>query len=491
MQGNALHKTPYSLYILAILVGIAATWASLQGFHYLFLAPVLLAVLIFSVFRTEKFILLAGSLAPLSMNINDIGGGLGLALPTEPLIIYIFVLLVFRMAWVRDYNSALLLHPMSLVIVAYLVWLWISSAFSTMPLVSFKFTFARTWYIVVFYFALIQLFKNYNNIHFFIKALTVFTLALVVFVLIKHAADGFVRSSSYGISWPFFPDHGMYAAAIAFCVPALAFYAINGREMGHAYFWSFVSGFFLLVLLFGIIVSYTRATWLSLIAAAAMYLWLRFKLKFVWIIVGLVAITAIGISRQDQIMYSLEANKQGSSDELEGHVKSVSNITTDPSNLERINRWKCAARMVSEKPITGFGPGTFVFQYAPFQKSSELTIISTHAGDLGDAHSEYFSSLAETGWPGFALWVLIVVVSVSTAFKIIYNSQIRKVRITALIALLGLITYYSHALLNNYTQYDKIAVPMWGFIAILVALDVYYLRNQPTATPSNEKTLQP
>ena len=81
-------------------------------------------------------------------------------------------------------------------------------------------------------------------------------------------------------------------------------------------------------------------------------------------------------------MYDLEANKQGSSDDIEGHVKSVSNVTTDPSNLERINRWKCAARMVSERPVFGFGPGTYVFKYSPFQKSDEITLISTFAGDM-------------------------------------------------------------------------------------------------------------
>jgi hypothetical protein len=52
-----------------------------------------------------------------------------------------------------------------------------------------------------------------------------------------------------------------------------------------------------------------------------------------------------------------------------------------------------ASRMVAERPWFGFGPGTYVFQYSPFQKSDELTLISTFAGDLGDAHSEYFSAM--------------------------------------------------------------------------------------------------
>ena len=146
--------------------------------------------------------------------------------------------------------------------------------------------------------------------------------------------------------------------------------------------------FLLAILLFGIVVSYTRATWLSLVAAIGVYAVLKMRIKFSWILLVLFGAFIYGIVNQDQIMYDLEANKQGSSDDIEGHVKSVSNVTTDPSNLERINRWKCAARMVSARPLFGFGPGTYVFQYSPFQKSDEITLISTFAGDMGDAHSE-------------------------------------------------------------------------------------------------------
>ena len=186
---------------------------------------------------------------------------------------------------------------------------------------------------------------------------------------------------------------------------------------------------------------------------------------------AMLAVGSYGVIKQDELLYNLEANKQGSSDELEGHVKSVSNITTDPSNLERINRWKCASRMVSERPIVGFGPGTYVFQYGPFQQSSEMTIISTNTGDLGDAHSEYFSAMSETGFPGMMLWIGITLLTMASAFRIYYQSEDRKVRITTLIALLGLVTYYTHAFLNNYSQYDKIAVPFWAFTAVIVVLD--------------------
>jgi putative inorganic carbon (HCO3(-)) transporter len=465
-------QKPYLIYLLALLTGLAGMWAAMWGQYYVFLIPVAIAVLLLSIYKTEKFILLTGALAPLSVNVNDIGGGLGLALPTEPLIIWIFCLLCMRFFMQGKANLTPLKHPVVLLVIGYTAWLWLSSVYSSMPLVSFKFSLARTWYIVVFFIGSIYLFRKMQNIHYFFSALVFCTLILVIYTLIQHAAYGFIRSASYGISWPFFPDHGMYAAAIAFCVSILVFYTFNGAVFGIKPGWAPLLGFFLVVLLLGIVVSYTRATWLSLIAALGVYVLLRFRIKFYWIMLALVSVSAYGIINQDTLLYNLEANKQGSSDELEGHVKSVSNITTDPSNLERINRWKCAARMVSERPVFGFGPGTFVFQYGPFQQSSEMTIISTNTGDLGDAHSEYFSAMSETGFPGMALWVGITLLTMATAFRVIYRTEDRKIKITALMALLGLVTYHTHAFLNNYSQYDKIAVPLWTFSAVIVVLDL-------------------
>lgn len=43
-----------------------------------------------------------------------------------------------------------------------------------------------------------------------------------------------------------------------------------------------------------------------------------------------------------------------------------------------------------------------------------------------------------------------------------------------LVVLLGLITYFTHGVLNNYMDTDKASVPIWGFAAILVAIDLYH-----------------
>jgi hypothetical protein len=42
----------------------------------------------------------------------------------------------------------------------------------------------------------------------------------------------------------------------------------------------------------------------------------------------------------------------------------------------------------------------------------------------------------------------------------------------AISAALGLVTYFTHGVLNNFLDTDKASAPVWGFAALLVALDL-------------------
>ncbi|MRR22549.1 O-antigen ligase family protein [bacterium] len=154
------------------------------------------------------------------------------------------------------------------------------------------------------------------------------------------------------------------------------------------------------------------------------------------------------------------------------HLRSSSNISTDQSNLERINRWKCALRMFAEKPHEGWGPGTYQFKYAPFQKASEKTVISTDFGDAGNAHSEYLGALSESGWPGALTFIAITLGSVITGIKVWYRGRRNASGYLILAVLTGLVTYAVHGVMNSFLDSDKIAALWWGFIAIIVAADL-------------------
>jgi O-antigen ligase len=270
---------------------------------------------------------------------------------------------------------------------------------------------------------------------------------------------------------PIFKDHTSYGAILALMFPFL-FYLLGRKKYDFTI--RFFIGFLIFVFTVGLIFSYTRAAWLSLIAALCVALIYRFRIKF-WMLASATffAFFVLAIS-WNAIIMKLEKNRQDASDELSEHVESMSNISTDASNLERLNRWNSAFRMFKERPVFGWGPGTYAFVYAPFQLSSDLTIISTNAGDLGNAHSEYIGPLAEQGIMGLILILLLV------GFIYYKGSQLYKrlpkgdLRNLTLVILASLTTYLTHGVLNNYLDIDKAAVPFWAFIAMLVAIEVYH-----------------
>jgi putative inorganic carbon (hco3(-)) transporter len=240
----------------------------------------------------------------------------------------------------------------------------------------------------------------------------------------------------------------------------------------------------LVILTTGLIFSYTRAAWVSLVGALGVYLVLRLRIP-VWALL-LMGATAGGIywANQEQITIALERNREESSDDLGEHVKSISNISSDASNLERINRWNSAIRMWQERPFFGWGPGTYMFQYAPFQASSERTIISTNFGLQGNAHSEYLGPLSEQGIPGIGIMAALVVATYLTVYRLYRRMPDGADRRLLMAIFLGLVTYYLHGILNNFLDLDKASVPFWAFTAMVVLLDLKY----PKARSEVERT---
>ena len=213
------------------------------------------------------------------------------------------------------------------------------------------------------------------------------------------------------------------------------------------------------------------------------YLIILFRIKFKYIFFSVFISGLIFYTFQFEILDALSKNKQGTSGDFMKHVQSISNITTDASNLERLNRWASAIRMFETRPFFGYGPGTYQFEYAPFQQSEERTLISTNAGDRGNAHSEYIGPLSEQGVFGMVIVVIVFVYSIVVAMRVYRRSTDKEVRMLTLGIMLGLITYYFHGLMNNFLDSDKASVPVWGFIAIIIALDLFYL---PARTIRNQ-----
>jgi O-antigen ligase len=294
---------------------------------------------------------------------------------------------------------------------------------------------------------------------------------------------------AHSVSRPFYKDHTSYGATLGMILPMLVALLLLIRRGD-------INTRFLMILLialvtFATVVSYTRATWLSIIASIGVWFLIKLRIRLEILLVSAAILVALFFSVRTQVLIQMEQNRVESSGEFADHLQSVSNISTDQSNLERINRWSCAVRMWKDRPVFGFGPGTYQFEYGRYQRSYEKTRISTDFGTRGNAHSEYLGPLAEEGVFGLFSLLLVIGTTVYTGLRVHYTAKKRSVRIISLAALVGLVSYYLHGLLNNFLDTDKISVLFWGYTAMLVAMDVYHRQNPLLEDSPEDKSVLP
>lgn len=471
---NLFKNTNFLFFSIASLFVVITSLAIAMEFFYALLLPYVFLIVWLALKSLDKLVFLIIFMVPLSIPLSEYvhEAPINMFIPTEPLLAGLLLLFIILIPTKQLIKKEIIHHPVTISSMILMLWMLITTITSTMPLVSIKFFVMRLWFLVVFYYLMVMIIKNKKDIERFVWLYTVPMVIVIVYALVRHITYGIFDSKiAHWASNPFYKDHTIYGATLAFYVPVLFIFAIkkNPSLLGRIFRISMLF-IFIIALMF----SYSRAAWISVIGAGIIYIVIRSKINWRYILsVTILAITIITFS-WGHIMLKLEQNRNESNTEnIQDQVKSVTNIRNDASNLERINRWKSAFRMFNEKPLLGFGPGTYMFKYAPYQMSYEKTIISTNAGDAGNAHSEYFGPLSEQGLFGMITFLALITSVLVVGIKRYYKVTDPALKNYLAGAILGLITYYLHAFLNNFLDTDKVSVPFWGFTAIIVAIDLY------------------
>ncbi len=472
---------------IGLLIALVLTAAFIVGEAYALwykgdatvgLLPLGLLVVWIFVTHLETGFLLMTLLTPFAVNMALLPD-MELSMPVEPMMILFTLIFLFRLLLIQDsefkvQNYQLLRHPVTLLLLASLAWMAFTSMTSEMPWVSIKYTLARVWFVVPFFFAAAHFFKDQRRVHQFFWAYAI-GLGAVIFIATTKTLGNFSDLQTlHRVMKPFYNDHTAYGCVIALMLPA-AFYFIFSHSMKG---WRRVLSLALFAgLCIGLFFSYCRAAWISVVGAIGIYVLVRMGMKVKW----MVLLFGLGVGAffvyQSDVLYKLGKNKQDSSYTLADQVKSISNISTDASNLERLNRWASAFRMWEESPVLGCGPGTYQFLYASYQRSYQLSTISTNSGNLGNAHSEYIGPMTEQGIPGVALMAMLFLSTFATGVRVYRSTKDPHTARMAIAFTLSLLTYYIHGVFNNFLDTDKLSVPFWGFTAVIVALDLYSEKN--------------
>ncbi len=453
-----------AIVLLSLFAGIATELYFLAGL------PAFLLLVYMSLVDFRKVFFLLLICIPFSTEVS-LPNGFATDLPTEPLMVGLMLIyLIYIIRHGRQMSGAFLRHPISLLVVLHWLWILATTISSELFLVSLKFSLAKSWYLIVFYFMAGSMLKTEKDVKFFFWSILIPLVITVSIVLAKHAPSGFAFERVKSVLDPFYRNHVNYASILALFVP-LVWYAYRWYER-----WSvprLVILGSLLILLIGIQFSYTRAAYVSLGLAVGAYFVIRYRL--IKAALGLVTIGAIVAvvwlaNNNNYLNYAPNYERTVSHTNFDNLV-SATYKGEDISTMERFYRWVAGFYMSQAKPLTGFGPGNFYNFYKIYTVSSFQTYVSDNPEKSG-IHSYYLMTLVEQGYPGLGIFVLLCFFTLIKGEQIYHATHPPQRRQLIMGILLSLIVIDAILLINDMIETDKVGPFFFIQMAVLVNMDL-------------------
>ena len=299
-----------TLYSFAAALLVLQVWFIYLEWYWYLLLPFVLLVAVWLFFSIDKFFLVATFAAPLSIELDVGGMNLGLSLPCEPMLLALTFMFWLKLLVEKVDGKGYWRHPMVWVTLLHVGWMAVSTFFSEIPEVSLKFLATRIWFTSSIFFLGIFVFRKNVNIHRFLWIYLLPLSGVVVYTLIRHAGYQFEKQPAHWVMDPFFQDHTHYGAMLAMFFPFILTAVWAYRTSPFIRMCMFV---ILAIMAVGLLMSISRAAWLSIIGAFGVFvlIWLRIR----WYVVVGSAASLVGLLFlfQTEIIMELEKNKDVSS----------------------------------------------------------------------------------------------------------------------------------------------------------------------------------
>jgi O-antigen ligase len=397
--------------------------------------------------------------------------GLSTDLPTEPLIVGLMLVYVLQIISRPDLiNGKFWRHPLTLLLLTHFLWIAFSSILSSNQTVSIKFTIAKFWYLAAFFFLTGHIMRDEKQT-WKLWWWIVIPLALATLkVILHHASLDFGFKEINRATSPFFRNHVNYAAILALILPMLWFFWGRYRRWTLAW-WILAAA--IGVLFFGVLTAYTRAAYVALFLAAAMYFVIKLRL-IRWALLGAIMVVPLFFG---YMIYNNKFMDYAPSERTVSHVefKEILSATyklEDVSTSERYYRWIAGIRMSGEHPVCGVGPGNFYFFYKQYTLNRFATYVSDNPEKSG-IHNYFLMTLVEQGWPGLLIFLAMMFYTLILGEKVYHesgNNTNRKALVMGLLLLLTVIDAF--LLMNDMIETDKVGSFFFFSMAIFINLDL-------------------
>ncbi len=453
-----------AITVVSLLVGIAGEWWFLAGVP----AAVLLGYVALVDFR--KIFYLLFFFIPLTVEVW-LPNGVVTDMPTEQLsvaLMGIYFLYVLRNG--KNMRSDFVKHPITLVLLLHLGWIYFTAITSDNFIISLKFALAKLWYITPFFFLAGSLLKKEKDLRTLTWVVLIPLCFTIVYVLLRHASYGFSFADVNRVMSPFYRNKVAYACMLTVFLPFVWFARKSYRK--YSFPWLVLAGATALILI-GIQFSYTRAAYITLLMAVGSYFVVKWRLmKIVLAAASLLAVLYVAamVSHNNYLDHKPNYDKTITHDKFDD-LLSATTKGQDVSTMERVYRWVAGGQMVGEKPWLGFGPGTFTHFYKSYTVHGFRTYVSDNLEGSG-IHCYYLMTLVEQGFIGALLFIALVFIVLIKAEIIYHETTDPARRRMVLTALLTTVIIDGLLIMNDLVETDKIGSFFFLCMAILINVDL-------------------
>jgi O-antigen ligase len=340
---------------------------------------------------------------------------LSTSLPDEPMTwLFLLLLPLLLLYKPRLLPFWALVSPIAIVVALQFAWLLVAVIYSGDVLLSLKYLLLKTWLLAAFFVFPIIIFKEKRDfVTGFRVVLAPLTLTIIV-VLIRHAQLDFGFMEINKAIGKLYYNHVEYSTLVSMVFPVvvMAWPLAGGMKR------RLRMGLLVVMLIFAlaILFSYARAAILAVVFAFIVAVGIRYRFARLIMPAFYALIAGLVIYLVHEHKY-LEYKPNYEQTYMRGDVSSHLEATfrgTDMSGMERVYRWIAAIRMSREKPVTGYGPNTFVREYKSYTVSDFKTYVSANT-EQSTTHNYFLYMLAEQGWPAMLLYALLIMVVLSAA----------------------------------------------------------------------------
>jgi O-antigen ligase len=406
---------------------------------------------------------------PLSTELN-ITPQLGLDFPDELLLMLltgiVIVKLIHQPKW---FPYTLQQHPLFMVLIVYLFWLLISCWYSAEPILSIKYLLAKTWYIIPFVVLPQIILDSQSRIQKMALCLLVPMLFVVLQTLLRHSFYQFSFENVQKTLAPFFRNHVNYSSMLVCLLPVgWCVWKLTAHDHPNKK-WILYG---LLAGLTGLFFAYSRGAWIALLLGIVS-IWLFQKklmqLVMVLAVLGVIISTAWLITDKNYMRFTPDHDRTVFHTDFNEHMRATVEMK-DVSTAERFYRWIAGAKMLAEKPVTGFGPNTFYLHYRPYTVSRFETWVSDNK-EHSTVHNYFILIALEQGVIGLILFCILYFAMLLQVQKLYHQLQSRFYRTTALTVGIVLVMIGVINCMSDMIETDKIGSLFWLCLGMIVLLD--------------------